>query len=242
VPYQEVIEESEDLLLHSDRAGALRGVAFARALIGEAALLMGDLERAERELVEAVDLHRDIDAPAGEAHSLQRLAEVRLEQGDREEAQRLLERALPLARWSVIGMHLLQRIYGTMISAAPDPEAARAMVDQAEATLGETDACTFCVVMLAVPAAMACAEVGDLDVARQYAEVAERSAERWPGTAWAAAAQEARGHIARNAGEPDESLRLLSAAAAGFRVAGQPGDAARCDRAIDELRVAGVGG
>ena len=102
VPYQEVIEESEDLLRHADRAGALRGVAFARALIGEAALLMGDLERAERELVEAVDLHRDVDAPAGEAHSLQRLAEVRLEQGDKEEARRLLERALPLARWSVI--------------------------------------------------------------------------------------------------------------------------------------------
>ena len=32
---------------------------------------MGDLERAESELVEAVDLHRDVDAPAGEAHSLQ---------------------------------------------------------------------------------------------------------------------------------------------------------------------------
>ena len=74
---------------------------------------MGDLERAERELLEAVDLHRDVDAPAGEAHSLQRLAEVRLAQGDREEARRLLRRALPLARWSVIGEHLLQRIYGT---------------------------------------------------------------------------------------------------------------------------------
>ena len=112
---------------------------------------MGDLERAERELIEAVDLHRDVDAPAGEAHSLQRLAEVRLEQGDKEEARRLLDRALPLARWSVIAKHLLQRIYGTMILAAPDAQAARALVDQAEATLGETDSCSFCVVMLAVP-------------------------------------------------------------------------------------------
>ncbi len=167
VPYAEVIEEAEDLLRHSERAGALRGVAFARALIGEAALLMGDLDRAERELLEAVDLHRDVDAPAGEAHSLQRLAEVRLEQGDPEEARRLLERALPLARWSVIAMHLIQRVYGTMIIAAPDAEAARAMVDQAEATLGETDECSFCVVMLAVPAAIACADVGDLDLARR---------------------------------------------------------------------------
>ena len=239
VPYEEVIEEAEDLLMHSDRAGALRGAAFARALIGEAALLMGDLERAERELVEAVDLHRDVDTPAGEAHCLQRLAEVKLEQGDKEEARRLLERALPLARWSVLAMHLLQRIYGTMILAAPTPEAARALVDQAEATLGENDACSFCVVMLAVPAAIACAEVGDLDTARHYALVAEGSAQRWPGTAWAAAAQEARAHIARAEGDAGEAERLLSAAAAGFRAAGQPCDAARCTRAIDELQRVG---
>ena len=235
MPYQEVIEESEDLLRHSERAGALRGVAFARALMGEAALLMGDLERAERDIMEAVDLHREMDAPAGEAHSLQRLAEVRLEQGDREEAGRLLDRALPLARWSVMAMHLMQRIYGTMILAAPDPQAARALVDQAEATLGENDRCSFCVVMFAVPAAMACAEVGDLDRARHYAEVAEYSAGRWPGTAWAAAAKEARAHIARAEGEMTEAERLLSAAAEGFRVSGQPGDAARCIRTIDEL-------
>ena len=235
VPYQEVIEESEDLLRHAERAGALRGVAFARALMGEAALLMGDLARAERELMEAVDLHREIDAPAGEAHSLQRLAEVRLEQGKQEEARALLERALPLARWSVIASHLMQRIYGTMILAAPDPLAARALVDQAEATLGQNDRCSFCLVMLAVPAAMACAEVGDLEQARHYATRAEYSAGRWPGTAWAAAAQEARAHIARADGDPAESERLLSAAAEGFRSAGQPGDAARCIRAIEGL-------
>jgi tetratricopeptide (TPR) repeat protein len=218
----------------------LRGAAFARALIGEAALLMGDLERAERELVEAVDLHRDVDTPAGEAHSLQRLAEVRLLQGDREEARRLLERALPLARWSVVAKHLIQRIYGTMILAAPDRAAARALVDQAEATLGETDLCNFCVVMLAVPSAIACAEVGDLDLARHYALAAEGSAQRWPGTAWGAAAQEARAAIARAEGDTSEAGRLLASALAGFRAAGQPTDADRCARAIDELHAVGV--
>ena len=58
---------------------------------------MGDLDRAERELDEAVDLHRDIDAPAGEAHGLQRLAEVRLARGDREEARQ--PAAAGPARW-----------------------------------------------------------------------------------------------------------------------------------------------
>jgi len=237
VPYEEVIEEAEELLRHATLAGALRGVAFARALIGEAALLMGDLDRAERELVEAVDLHRDVDAPAGEAHSLQRLAEVRLEQGDAEEARRLLDRALPLARWSVVAMHLLQRIYGTMILAAPNPEAGRALVDQSEATMGDQDACSFCVVMLAVPAAMACAEVGDLEPARHYALVAEGSARRWPGTAWGAAATEARAHIARVEGSSSEAAVLFAEAASGFEAAGQPGDAARCLRGLADLQV-----
>ena len=82
--------------------------------------------------------------------------------------ERLLQRALPLARWSVISMHLLQRIYGTMIAAAPDRGRRARVVDQAEATLGETDHCLFCDVMLAVPAAIACADVGDLDDARRH--------------------------------------------------------------------------
>jgi len=101
------------------------------------------------ELTEAAELHHDIGSTAGEAHSLQRLAEVRLAQGDRAEAQQLLRRALPLARWSATALHLLQRVYGTMIRAAPDVETARAVADQAMSTVGQEDACPFCSIMLA---------------------------------------------------------------------------------------------
>ena len=59
-------------------------------------------------------------ADTGVAHSLQRLAEVELADGDRAEADRLARRALPLARWSPLARHLLQRVYGTLITAAPD--------------------------------------------------------------------------------------------------------------------------
>jgi DNA-binding SARP family transcriptional activator len=235
VPYDEVINDAEELLAQADRAGALRGVAFARALIGEAAMLMGDLERAERELTEAVELHHDTDATAGEAHCLQRLAEVRLAQGEPVEARRLLQRALPLARWSVVAHHLMHRIYGTMIHAAPSRETARAIVDQAQAGLGDRDACTFCVVMFAVPAAIACAQVGDLEVSRGFIEVASRSTEQWPGTAWAAALSEARAHLAIAEGGLGPAAALLDEAVTGFETAGQPVDAARCRRTRDEL-------
>src|SRR6185312_13202419 len=101
-PYAEVIAVARDLQTTARRSGALRAAAFASALIGEAALLSGDLELAAAELTEASDLHHDLGSVAGEAHSLQRLAEVRLAEGDNAGAMQLLQQALPLARTSII--------------------------------------------------------------------------------------------------------------------------------------------
>jgi DNA-binding SARP family transcriptional activator/tetratricopeptide (TPR) repeat protein len=228
VPYAEVIRDAEELRDAAAEAGALRGTAFATALIGEAALLMDDLERAERELLEAVDLHRELAAPAGEAHGLHRLAEVKLAQGDRQEARELVQRALPLARWSATSPHLLQRIYGTMIAAADDKADARAVVDMAEATMGETDRCFMCTVMFAVPATIACAEVGDLDAARAYLAAAEASAARWEGTSWTAAVDEARAHLADADGRAADAVEYFVRAERLYAAADHRRAAARC--------------
>ena len=85
-PYAEVLALANALQATAQRSGVLRAVAFAIALRGETALLMGDLPAAETDLREAVDLHHDIGSSAGEAHSLQRLAEVKLAVGDAAEA------------------------------------------------------------------------------------------------------------------------------------------------------------
>jgi DNA-binding SARP family transcriptional activator/tetratricopeptide (TPR) repeat protein len=230
-PYADVIELARSLRDSAQRGGALRAVAFACALMGEAALFAGDLETAERELVEAVDLHRDLAATSGEAHSLQRLAEVQLAKGARAEAARLLQRALPLARSSMVPSHLLQRIFGTMILAAADAAEARAVVDQAESTLGAGDVCPLCDIMLAVPAAIACADVGDLEHARHHLAAAERSALLWDGTSWPASVVEARAHLAAASGEHDTARRLRAEAADLFAAVGQPLDAVRCHTA-----------
>jgi DNA-binding SARP family transcriptional activator/tetratricopeptide (TPR) repeat protein len=227
-PYAEVLELAGTLRATAERAGALRAVAFAGALIGEAALLHGDLDLAERELADAADLHREIGATAGEAHSLQRLAEVHLARGDRATAGRLLRRALPLARWSLLANHLLQRVYGTMVAAADDGPAGLAAVDAAEATLGEEDSCNFCAVMFEVPAAIACARAGELGEARRHLELAGRSAAAWEGTAWQAALLEAGAHVARAEGDPSAAADLLARAAELFEESAQPLDAARC--------------
>jgi DNA-binding SARP family transcriptional activator len=227
-PYEEVLVLAAKLRKSARRSGVLRAVAFATALRGEAALLSGDLTLAETELTEAAELHHDIGSTAGEAHSLQRLAEVRLAQGARGEAQQLLRRALPLARWSATALHLLQRVYGTMIRAAPDVETARAVVDQAMSTVGQEDACPFCSIMLAVPAAIACADAGDLDDARNHLAIAERSAALWKGSAWQASIAEARAHLHRAEGDAETARRRLREAAELFAAAGQPLDVDRC--------------
>ena len=116
-----------------------------------------------------------------------------------------------------MSMHLLQRIYGTLVQAAPNPLAARAMVDQAEATLGETDRCSFCLVTLAVPSAIACARAGDLAEARRQLALAESSVARWKDTAWDAAVVEARAHIVAASGDLDACPRAARAGSRAVR-------------------------
>ena len=227
-PYPEIIAEAEQLRLRARMAGALRGVAFASALIGEAALMMGDLTRAEAELEGAITLNADLDALGGQAHGMQRLAEVRLAQGRPDEARQLLDEALLLARWSPMGMHVLQRIFGTLIASEPDPQAARLMVDRAEDTLGEPDLCWFCTVMLAVPAATACARVGDLEDAHRFLASASRSVELWGETSWKAAVLEAHAEVALAEGDAERCRTLSREAAEAYSAVGHAGDAARC--------------
>ena len=235
MPYAEVIAVARDLQATARRSGALRAAAFASALIGEAAFLSGELELAATELVEASDLHRDLGSGAGEAHSLQRLAEVRVAEGKREEAMQLLQRALPLARASIIAKHLLQRVFGTMIAAASDPLEARVIVDRAESMLGWEDACLFCSIMLSLPATIACVRAGDLEHAQRHLESAERSTQLWQGTSLEAGVAEAQATVAAALGDPVTARRRMQSAAEQFERTGQPLDAERCRRALAGL-------
>jgi DNA-binding SARP family transcriptional activator/tetratricopeptide (TPR) repeat protein len=231
-PYAEVLELARDLRGTAERSGARRAAAFARALSGEAALLSGDLDLATAELAEASAAHRELGSAAGEAHSLQRLAEVRLAQGDDAEARRLLERALPLARSSIVAKHLLHRVFGTMIRAASSRTEAVQVAERAESMLGWDDFCQFCSIMLAVPAAIACARDGDLPGARRHLAVAERSAVVWRDTAWEAALAEAQAAVAEADGDRGTARTRLQWAAGQFQRVGQPLDAARCRWAL----------
>jgi hypothetical protein len=237
-PYAEVISVARDLQSTAKRSGALRAAAFASALIGEAALLSGDLETATTELIESSELHRDLGSAAGEAHSLQRLAEVRIAQGNTGAAMQLLQQAYPLARGSMIASHLMHRVFGSMIVAAANPNEARAMVDRAESTLGWDDSCTFCSVNLSVPAAIACVRVGDYEEAQRFLAQAEHSTSLWVGTSWDAWVAEVQGVLSAATGDADAARQQMQVARDEFERAGQRLDAERCEHAIAELATA----
>ena len=231
LPYPEVIAFAEALRAEADRLGAARGRAFAMTFRGEAKLLSGQLDEADADLAEGADLHRAIRGATGEAMSLQRRAEVALYRGDRRLAHALLDEALDVARTSNVGLHLYDRIYGTRIAAAADPGSAMAALEEAEAAVsGALETCLGCRITLAVPAAIAAARFGDLERASSYEAVVEKLTSlhmRQPG--WYAALDEVRGHRASASGDRAAGGHF-AAAAAGFRQAGQPLDAERCDR------------
>jgi DNA-binding SARP family transcriptional activator/tetratricopeptide (TPR) repeat protein len=240
-PYAEVIEFADALAAEAQRLGAARGQAFGVTLRGEAEWLSGDLVAAREHLHEGARLHRAIGGPVGEALSLQRLAEVALHEGRREEARALVDEALDVARQTDIGFHLLDRIYGTRINLhQDDPAAALYVMEDANLSVrGPLETCPGCRITFAVPAAIAAARAGELDLADKHEEQCAYLANvvmRLP--AWYAAHEEVRGHIAAARGpHADEAVTRFSAAATRFRQAGQPLDARRCERlAIDVVR------
>ena len=232
-PYPEVIAFAQSLADEAKRIGAARGYAFGITIRGEAELLSGDLPAAQEHLTQGASLHRAIGGATGEAFSLQRLSEVAMQQGRLADARALLDEALDVARQSDVGFHLLDRIYGTYLQLADSPATALRALEEARAAVrGPLETCPGCRITFTVPAAIAAARAGRLDVAEDYASQTSYLADvvmRLP--AWHAAHDEVRGHIGLASGEDAAMVHSkFSAAAARFRTAGHPIDAARCDQ------------
>lgn len=233
-PYPDVIAFADAFGAEALRLGAERGRAFAVTLRGEAKLLSGQLDAAEADLVASGRLHRNIGGATGEALSLQRRAEVAMHRGRLDIARGLLDEALDVARQSDVGFHLLDRIFGTRIAIAHDPDAALAVLEEAEAAVrGPIETCPGCRITFAIPAAIAAAKIRQMDLAAGYLRQSEYLANvvmKLP--AWHAALHEARAYMALASGEIETAGENFILAGRGYRGAGHPLDEARCSAMV----------
>ncbi len=229
-PYPDVIAFADALAGEAQRLGAARGHAFAVTLRGEARLLSGQLDAAEEDLVAGGRLHRAIGGATGEALSLQRRAELAMFRGQRDRARALVDEALDVARQSGVGFHLLDRIYGTRIAIARDPDAALCVVEEAAAAVrGPLETCPGCRITFAIPATIAAARARELALASDHERASDYLANvvmKLP--AWYAALHEARAHIALAGGDRTAARERFAAAAQGFHGCGHTLDEARC--------------
>ncbi|MES2249632.1 MAG: AAA family ATPase [Pseudomonadota bacterium] len=229
-PYAEVIAFADALATEAQRLGAARGHAFAVTLRGEAWLLSGQLDAAEQDLVAGGRMHRAIGGATGEALSLQRRSELAIYRGQMDRARGLLDEALDVARQSDVGFHLLDRIYGTRIAMATQPDAALGALEEAEANVrGPLESCPGCRITFAIPATIAAARGHALDLAAGHQQQSEYLANvvmKLP--AWYASLHEAQAHIERASGRVAAAREGFAAAAQEFRACGHPLDAARC--------------
>ena len=234
VPNSEIIQFSEGLAAEAQRLGAARGHAFALTLRGEAQFLAGNLDEADHDFAEGARLHGQIGAIAGESLSLMGRARVAVYRGIPELAERFLSDALLMARESEVGHHTLDRVYGTMITAAPSPEAALQIVTEAETAIaGPAETCPTCRIAFIVPAAIAAAQAGDLVRAQRYSADCETAlAVVALPPAWEAAVCEVRGWLARAEKREDDAVQHFRLAITGFETWQQPLDASRCANLI----------
>jgi predicted negative regulator of RcsB-dependent stress response len=222
----------------AEDAGSATGAALAILMLGEAELLAGHLDDAEDHLKHAVKANEREGCVSGAALATQRLAEAAVTRGRHYEANRLLNRARGLAVRSDIATHLLVRVFGTMIQAAPEPDRALVVLRNIERELRAMKPCEPCSMGYLTSAAAATARAGQLDRARAFVAEAERISGMWQGGPWAGAVWEARGIVRLAEGDEEQARAMFREAAEAFTRSGNQVDAARCAEAASRTKTA----
>ena len=223
----EMARFARELREAAESTGSTRALALAALVLGETALLAGNLGEAETELRRAVELHRETGTNSGESISLERLAELAMARGQRWKARRLLERAQRLAEGDPLASHLLMKIYGALVEAAADPATAAAAAADGERVLARGDVCEQCSMSFRLAASTAFSRAGDVARARRHLDDAARISEMWQGGPWPAVVREAQDNLELAVGgQADSNLEFPSSTALFGRARG-PHDAAR---------------
>lgn len=224
---------ARELLSAAEGAGSLAGRGLASLILGEVALFSGNLGEAERLVGEAEALLSEAGASSGRVLALERLAEIALSRGQKWQANRLITRAARCAGESWIFPHLLIRLKGLSVRAAPSPAEALQIIEEGDRLLVQHEyGCQPCSMGFRVASATALADMGEVAQVGRRLDEAERIAGMWHGGPWAAAVWEARGAQRRAEGSEARAAAAFEEAATRYAALGRPRDEARCRAAM----------
>ena len=227
--HHEIGMAARELLSVAEGAGSLSGQGLASMIMGTVALFSGHVGEAERLLTDAEAMLDKADAPSGRVIALERLAEIALASGRNWQAKRLIARAEGIAAASWLSPHLLIRLKGLSVRAATSPEQALDIIQEGDRLLAlESHGCQPCSIGFRVAAAIALAEMGELEQVSRRLDEAERIAGMWHGGPWAAAVWEARGAQRRAEKNDARAVSAFEEAASRYAALGRPTDETRC--------------
>jgi hypothetical protein len=225
-------------LEQAGRMGAPRAVALCKNFGGALSFSHGDLDAAERQLREAVDLYAQIGAASGEALSLGRLGALLVAGGRLDEADEVLSRGLLRAEHALMRSHCLTRVYAGLAAqrlAAGDLAAAEQYLLDGEDAARRHGHCLTCNALL-LPEAVRVRIAGSrLDLAESAAAELWRLAESSGSRIWRAIAGQARACVLAARGQGAAAAPAFAEAERAFLAAGAHGDATRSAREREAL-------
>ncbi|WP_101835049.1 BTAD domain-containing putative transcriptional regulator [Frankia canadensis] len=228
----DVGDYARQTLALAERCDAVAVQAFAWCLLGESLLLAGHWGEADACLARSCELYTPMGSRTVALPWLRR-AELAVCTGAFEDAAAHLRWATAIATVAPSSRHAWARLHGIATLAAleqGDLDAAVAAVTAARETASRYGDCPSCGAMLNPLAAETLARTGDLRGAREFAAIAERTAESFDSTAWQAMASSAAAWIAVGEGDRAAAREGFEAAAAAFDKAGHPYWTARARR------------
>ena len=202
------------------------------------ASLTGDWQTGQADLLQAIDLAREVGSVFGEVLSAQRLALLESRLGRHDEAHSRLLAARELAAGSddmLVKVHTGTRVLGTLahnrLEAGRTAEAADYLA-QGFAAQQEVGECSSCDVLLYPAAVPIYIELQDLEQAEWAVTKAEEVASTFRSRTWIASAQYLRGLLAKAHGDSLRAQHWLQQAADGFRSLPQPYEAGQAVEAL----------